>query len=288
MSLGEALNVLGIRTIHNPHDAVTERELRRGEYRLSICRNYQGVVDIPVAPYFPQLDAAFPRSKFILTVREVESWLASVRKHWKWQEQAGRDSFLDFIHAAVYGAIEFSDERYRYVFETHRRNVEHYFHDRPDDLLVIDIAAGDAWETLCPFLGVPVPDVPFPHANTREDIAQWARMIEMARHDLEETISSRGRVVVVDEGKLGGAIVDARRAWPFLERDGVYFGLPSDSVEAIESLERLRRCGAEHLVFVWPAFWWLDHYEAFREYLTARFRCVRETEAVVVFDLRSG
>ncbi len=288
MSLSKALTMLGIPTIHNPHDEVTERELRQGNYRLAVCTRYQGVVDIPVAPYFPQLDTAYPQSKFILTVRDVESWLASVQKHWQWQEQAGRDSFVEFIHAAVYGAIEFNEERYRYVFDTHRRNIEHYFRERPDDLLVIDIPAGDAWESLCPFLGVPVPNAPFPHANTRDDIAHWARMIEAARHDVEEAISSRSRVVLVDEGRLGGTIVNERRAWPFLERDGTYFGPPSDSAAAIESLETLRQRGAEYLIFAWPAFWWLDHYEAFREHLDARFPCVRKTDAVVVFDMRSG
>jgi hypothetical protein len=30
-------------------------------------------------------------------------------------------------------------------------------------LLVMDIAAGDGWEKLCGLLGVPVPDLPFPH-----------------------------------------------------------------------------------------------------------------------------
>ena len=37
---------------------------------------------------------------------------------------------------------------------------------RPDDLLVLDICGGRAgWEVLCPFLGVPVPNTPFPNAN---------------------------------------------------------------------------------------------------------------------------
>ena len=44
----------------------------------------------------------------------------------------------------------------------HERRVRAYFADRPDDLLVIDISAGEGWEALCPFLGVPVPDKPFP------------------------------------------------------------------------------------------------------------------------------
>jgi len=40
----------------------------------------------------------------------------------------------------------------------------------PERLLVYDVAEG--WEPLCAFLGVPVPDEPFPHKNTRDEF--WA------------------------------------------------------------------------------------------------------------------
>jgi hypothetical protein len=31
------------------------------------------------------------------------------------------------------------------------------------------LAAGDGWEKLCPFLGFPVPETPFPRANTASE-----------------------------------------------------------------------------------------------------------------------
>jgi len=34
-------------------------------------------------------------------------------------------------------------------------------------LLRMRLTAGDAWQLLCPFLGLPVPDEPFPHLNAR-------------------------------------------------------------------------------------------------------------------------
>jgi hypothetical protein len=36
-----------------------------------------------------------------------------------------------------------------------------------DRLLVYQVSEG--WEPLCRFLGVPMPDAPFPHVNTTED-----------------------------------------------------------------------------------------------------------------------
>jgi hypothetical protein len=41
--------------------------------------------------------------------------------------------------------------------------VKEYFRDRPDDLLVMNICAGEGWEKLCPFLGLAIPKVKFPH-----------------------------------------------------------------------------------------------------------------------------
>src|SRR5688572_13581789 len=82
-SLGGALNLLGIETIHYPHDQKTYHDLRNGNYRLSILEEYQGAVDIPVAPYYAQLDTIYPDSKFILTVRDKDSWLTSAEVHWR-------------------------------------------------------------------------------------------------------------------------------------------------------------------------------------------------------------
>jgi hypothetical protein len=37
---------------------------------------------------------------------------------------------------------------------------------------LVDWRASDGWEPLCTALGIPVPDEPFPHTNTR---AEWNR-----------------------------------------------------------------------------------------------------------------
>lgn len=43
-----------------------------------------------------------------------------------------------------------------------------FFEGRPDDLLIMDLTAGDGWPELCEFLGYATPDKPFPRANTAE------------------------------------------------------------------------------------------------------------------------
>ncbi|MEO5903553.1 MAG: hypothetical protein ABIQ55_06025 [Gemmatimonadaceae bacterium] len=39
------------------------------------------------------------------------------------------------------------------------------------------------------------------------------------------------------------------------------------------------------LIVIWPAFWWLDYYVGFADYLKKSFRCVRSDHSMIVFDL---
>jgi Sulfotransferase domain len=165
LSLAAALTELGIEARHYPNDPLTQQELRAGRYALSVLDEVQALTDIPVSPFYPQLDRAFPGSRFILTTRETESWLASVENHFRMYVEHRRDAFDDFVLACAYGCLEFSAERFRDVKELHEDNVRRYFADRPGDLLVLDVAEAGTWEPLCNFLGVPVPDEPYPHTN---------------------------------------------------------------------------------------------------------------------------
>lgn len=46
----------------------------------------------------------------------------------------------------------------------------------PSDRLLV-MKLGDGWETLCEFLGKPVPQEPYPRANEREAAAQEGKKI---------------------------------------------------------------------------------------------------------------
>ena len=179
-SLTVALHKLGYNVIHYPDDATTLVELEAGRCDFSVLYRFDGITDITVAPYYAQLDQLHPGSKFILTTREKNAWLASMARHYK-----DKHTFFDasdnqvqmqirrFLRAAVYGCLSFEERRMGYVFDQHLRNVREYFLDRPQDLLSLDITAGDGWEKLCPFLGKPIPGEPFPSVrkNVRNCLA---------------------------------------------------------------------------------------------------------------------
>ncbi len=174
-----ALIQLGIRAKWYPNDLVTYQELIMGNYRLSILNEFQAITDTPAVPFYPQFDNVYPGSKFILTVREKQSWLASCEKHWQGSKVPPNDPpfwqrFANAIDLCVYGCNAFNRDRFSYVYDRHLGNVHEYFRTRSADLLVMNICEGDGFELLCPFLGIPVPEgLKFP----RENDFQSARLL---------------------------------------------------------------------------------------------------------------
>jgi Sulfotransferase domain len=166
-SLVAALNLLGVRSIHYPSDDQTLRELKAAQFRLSVLDEYDGAADISVAPYYAELDRAYPGSKFILTVRDKANWLDSIEAHLANVNNFDYE-FARFVHTVTYGCEVFHRERFARAYDCHVMNVSLYFSQRPSDLLVLDICKGDGWDLLCSFLGCnpPVPLPAFPHHHT--------------------------------------------------------------------------------------------------------------------------
>jgi sulfotransferase family protein len=251
-------------------------------------------VDIPVAPYYQQLDALYPGSRFILTVRNKAAWLRSIESHWRlfrqWcrcDRQFGR--FSEFVATAVYGTMEFDAQRFSSVYDLHERSVRDYFRHRPRDLLVMDICAGDGWNQLCPFLDRKVFTEAFPCANRKEDKEyrwQWIRWLDEATLELEALVGGGMHFALLDDWQLAGSALAAKAAARFLERKNVYFGPPADDSEAIAETQRLAEAGIQFLIVAWPSFWWFDHYPRWADFLRQRSGDVFQSAQLRVFDLQ--
>lgn len=136
-------------------------------------------------------------------------------------------------------------------------------------------------------------DIVGPEAKRKEawkkriEYNRWMERLHLSTQEIAALIPPGESFILVDDGKWGYEVVTNRRAIPFLERDGQYWGSPPDNQTAIQEFERLRQSGARFIVFGWPAFWWLDYYVEFDRYLRSKFRCVLRNDRLVVFDLRS-
>ena len=171
-SLHEALGVLGYDALHWGGPAIrklVEAAGDRGEPLLSrLDQRYDAFTDIEaLSTGFELLDEQYPGSRFILTLRPVEDWIASRRQH---VERNRRRAAAGEYHGSF---TEIDEAAWRAAWDRHLNAVRTYFAGR-GNLLEVDLAAGDGWEALCSFLDEPVPSTPFPWGNRTPDAPEEA------------------------------------------------------------------------------------------------------------------
>ncbi|KUJ24661.1 uncharacterized protein LY89DRAFT_26481 [Mollisia scopiformis] len=141
-----------------------------------LFQDYNAVTDVPAVCFAPELMAAFPNAKIILTTRSPESWLQSMK------------STIHALHSSRFNRVSLllSDKETKKLFQLLNTIIKYYFRgdvpkygleafeehnalikklalDANRDLL--EFRLGDDWEPLCRFLGKPIPEIDFPHVN---------------------------------------------------------------------------------------------------------------------------
>lgn len=170
-SLHKALRKLRIDSAHwkSAHWAKAIWDEVRAHGRSRTLERHYALCDLPIPLLYRELDQAYPGSKFILTIRDEDEWLESVRTHWSdknpFRRQWDEDPFTNIIHREIYGRIRFDERVMRERYRRHNAEVLAYFKDRPRDLLVMDMSRGAGWHELCGFLRKPIPDGAYPRAN---------------------------------------------------------------------------------------------------------------------------
>lgn len=169
-SLHQALEILGYRSLHwgGPElatavrrgpllNAAVERSLTDGRPLLEDIDEADAYSDLhALTRNFDVLDEQYPGSRFILTVRDLDAWLDSRRRHV--EENRARQARGEYEGSF----LEVDLDGWRAEATEHHARVRAHFAGRPHDLLEMDISAGDGWAELCPFLRVKVPSEPFP------------------------------------------------------------------------------------------------------------------------------
>lgn len=152
-------SVIGARGSRDPNIAINAFKIVE-----ELGPQYDAFQDNPWAILYEYLDQKYPGSKFILTVRDSESWLKSAVSYF------GNTStpMREWIYG--YGNPIGHEREWVQRYERHNREVRGYFGKRMGtDFLEMDLTRGHGWQQLCPFLGIPlVRDIPFPRRNSRE------------------------------------------------------------------------------------------------------------------------
>lgn len=188
-SLKLAINRLGFgpchhmeEVLHNQTDQVPiwTAAVRGHPDWAAIFENYQSAVDWPTAGFFRELSVVYPSAKFVLTVRNPDSWAesfsATIYKLLATKDQAPEElqAWLDLtvgvIHKSGFPA-GLDVAGLKDAFIAHNDAVSTLIHEQR--LLTYQVKEG--WGPLCAFLDVPVPDEPFPSTNDRGEF--WDRVM---------------------------------------------------------------------------------------------------------------
>lgn len=220
-SLAHALEILGYKTRDYPGLVhYTPGDL--ASIDASLLEAYDALTDTPIPSFYRELDAKYPDAKFILTVRDAEGWLKSCKKQFteklaEKQNEAHNQLFMD-----LYGCTVFDEQKFLAGYEKFVGGVLQYFKNRPQDLLAINVVAGEGWEKLCPFLGQSVPEIPFPKANVTQitwmniddivAVARRAGQLALRVHQQRQKAGTLGEVLHALRGGDAGALQRASRA----------------------------------------------------------------------------
>lgn len=138
----------------------------------AVFDGFASTLDHPACRYWQELAEHYPESKIVLTTRDADSWFTSVNRtimsapHMAFFDQT---AIARLLRETVYDMFgdQIADRAYmtRRFAEWNQSVID----NAPEGRLLV-FEAKQGWEPLCAFLGVSVPDTPFPHVNSSADM----------------------------------------------------------------------------------------------------------------------
>ena len=194
-SLKAALEILGFdpcyhmtEVFKHPGHAAFWRAAWRGEPADwdGLLGAYEATVDWPACTFYAELMERYPDAKVLLSVRDPERWYQSTRSTIYELGRISSGSPLSrlsfaFLFLLAFGTFKTGqgpmteeivwrgtfdgkfEDKHQAIEVFNRHNEEVRRRVPKDRRLVYEVKEG--WEPLCEFLGVEVPDRPFPHLN---------------------------------------------------------------------------------------------------------------------------
>jgi 3'-phosphoadenosine 5'-phosphosulfate (PAPS) 3'-phosphatase len=240
-SLAHALELLGYKTrdypglVHYSPGDLTSID-------AGLLDTHDALTDTPIPSFYRELDARYPDAKFILTIRDAEGWLKSCKKQFTQkladkQNDAHNQLFMD-----IYGCTMFDEQKFRAAYDRFINGVQDYFNGRPDKLLIMNVVAGDGWETLCPFLNKSIPDIPFPKANVTQ--IRWMNaddLVGIAREAGQEILRAHNILAAHTDSHDVSALSSIERFTAHLKRAALNLrgGRPAALARVTQSAQKV-------------------------------------------------
>lgn len=181
-SLKAALELLGFGPCHHMSEVIgspdqvrlwTDVAAGRPDFE-SIFAGFRAAVDFPVAACWPDVLAANPGARVILSDRDPEDWYASfsqtilplILDKAAWPDD--RRAWFAMIEAVIVGKALGGRTDRAGILAAYRTNAAAARALAAEGRALV-FGAHDGWGPLCAFLGVEVPNEPYPKTNPRSE-----------------------------------------------------------------------------------------------------------------------
>ena len=198
MSLKIALEKLGTGPCYHMREVITHPSHIKLWYDISrgedpnwnrLFSGFNSAVDFPVCLFYEQLINKFPDAKFILTLRDFDTWYISTANTIYKVPSILPDWFKGVVYPIrIFIAMQvnliwvglfknnFSDrESTKLIYYEHIECVKKII--PTEKLLIYNVKEG--WGPLCEFLDVEVPGIPFPKVNDTAEMLRKFAIIKM-------------------------------------------------------------------------------------------------------------
>ena len=199
MSLKIALEKLGMGPCYHMKEIVIRPSHIKMWYDISLgdhpkwnqlFKSFNSGVDYPVCLFYEELVNKFPDAKFILTLRDFDSWYNSTLNTvykvptmlpaWFRKIVPPVHKLILMQNKLIWSGLfnnQFGDKEYvRSVYNNHIDNVKKTI---PDNRLLL-YSVYEGWAPLCEFLDVDIPeDIPFPKVNDTAEILRNFAIIKV-------------------------------------------------------------------------------------------------------------
>ena len=138
----------------------------------------------PGCAFLPALRTRYPDAKVVLGLRDPASWYDSISetvyrviRRRSDSPQAWRELYERLVWQDTFGG-RFEDRDHAIaVFERHNARVR----EQVPSAQLLEHRIEDGWKPLCDFLGVAVPDEPYPHLNDRASFSEIGKRLDQNR-----------------------------------------------------------------------------------------------------------